>query len=85
MVILVIIFLALSIAAFFIYRRRRPSANKYIRQIYEAKEGRFVVGGKKNKFKICKNNNIEFLVENGQIIACKDKRVSNEFKFYGGK
>ena len=44
-----------------------------------------MVGGKKNKFKICKNNNIEFLVENGQIVACKDKRVSNEFKFYGGK
>ncbi len=56
-----------------------------ISQKYESVEGNFVIKGNKNKFVITKNNNISFLVENGQIVACKDKRISKDYKYYGGE
>ncbi len=61
------------------------SDNGRVSQIYESKEGRFVISGQKNNFVITKNENIAFLVKDGQIVACKDKRVGDDFKYYGGK
>lgn len=61
------------------------SDNINVSQRYNSKEGRFVISGKKKRFVITKNENIEFLVEDGQIVACKDKRVSDDFVYYGDK
>lgn len=58
--------------------------NVDVSQRYDSKFGQFVITGKKKKFVITKDENISFLVEDGQIVACKDKRVSNDFIYYGG-
>lgn len=83
--IILLILIAMTVTGVYIYKKLKNPENKSVNQIYESKDGRFVIEGKKRRFKICKSNNIEFLVENGQIVACKDKRISDEFKFYGGK
>ena len=40
---------------------------------------------KKDNFKITKDNQFEFLVKDGQIVATKDLKGSDEFVYYGGK
>lgn len=52
---------------------------------YKSKEGEFDILGVKNEFVVMKNKKIEFLVKDGQIIACRDLRVGNEFIYYGDK
>lgn len=89
---MIVAFIIISILAFMVYllvKKRNLSengmVNNSVNQIYESPEGKFIIEGKRNSFRICKDNNIEFLVENGQIVACRDKRVSSKFKFYRGE
>lgn len=51
---------------------------------YKCEHGNFIIKGKKSNFTIKKNGRFEFLVKDGQIIACKDKRKTPEFVYYGG-
>jgi hypothetical protein len=51
---------------------------------YKCEHGNFKIKGKKCDFVIKKNGQFEFLVRDGQIIACKDKRKTSEFVYYGG-
>ena len=71
---------------FFVYLKKKTiiELNKKVDATYNLDEGRFEIKGTTDKFIISKNDNIQFLVEDGRIIACKDLRVNNEFKFYGG-
>lgn len=71
---------------FFVYLKKKTiiESNKNIDATYNLDEGRFEIKGTTDKFIISKNDNIQFLVEDGRIIACKDLRVNNEFMFYGG-
>lgn len=84
-----IIVLVLIIGAIFFIKRKNVSVyklnNKIVNQTYESLEGKFEINGRRNKFVIRKNHDIEFLVKDGQIIACKDMRISNDFQFYGGE
>lgn len=89
MYIVFIIFIVVVIGICLAVKRKKTSAssmdNKIVSKKFQVAEGEFVITGRRNRFRICKNGNIEFLVENGQIVACKDKRVSDDFKFYGGE
>lgn len=51
---------------------------------YKCEHGNFKIKGKKSDFTIKKNDQFEFLIKDGQIIACKDKRKNLEFVYYGG-
>lgn len=44
--------------------------------------GKYKVSGNKNKFVIKKDKRFEFLVEDGVIVACKDKLRDDKFKYY---
>ena len=82
------IVLIIAVACIVLYKRgvfNSKSENINVSQKYDSEYGNFVILGKKNKFVITKNEHISFLVEDGQIVACKDKRVGNDFKYYGGK
>ena len=86
MLIIISVLVLLLLICFLIYKwlQFNPiTKNSDINRTCNSKEGKFVIKGKKNKFIICKDDNISFLIEDGQIVACKDKRVSDEFKFYG--
>lgn len=70
---------------FLFYRnRKRTQAAPEIETVYQSKEGRFEVKGRKQNFTVTKDKNFEFLVCDGQIVAVKDKRRATEFVFYGG-
>ena len=86
--IILFVVLIVAIVCLLLYKKgifNSASDNINVSQKYDSEAGQFVISGKKNKFVITKDENIAFLVENGQIVACKDKRVSNDFKYYGGK
>lgn len=51
---------------------------------YESELGKFKADGELEKFIIKKDERYEFLVENGVIIACKDKEHNKQFIYYGG-
>lgn len=87
MIIFFIVLIAV-VACFILYKKGifdSKSENINVSQKYDSKYGNFVISGKKNKFVITKNEYLSFLVEDGQIVACKDKRIGNDFKYYGGK
>ena len=78
--------LIVAIVCFVLYKKgvsNFASDNIDVSQKYDSEAGQFVISGKKNRFVITKDENIAFLVEDGQIVACKDKRVGNDFKYYG--
>lgn len=62
---------------------KRNNSNFFTKYVFGNNE--FFISGKKSSFSIRKNNNIEFLVENGEILACKDKNKSDKFVYYGGE
>jgi|GEM_PF-2180580 len=66
---------------YFIVRRKRNSP-KNVTQIFDNGNDKFTIIGKQDNFNITKNGEIEFLVKNGKIIACRDLRVSKEFLVY---
>ncbi len=85
MIILFIVLIA-AVACFVLYKKgvfNSTSENIDVSQKFDSEYGNFVISGKKNKFVITKNDHLSFLVEDGQIVACKDKRIGNEFKYYG--
>ena len=85
---LLFVVFAIAIVCFLLYKKgviKPAPGNMNVSQRYDSEAGHFVVSGKKDKFVITKDRNIAFLVENGQIVACKDKRVDKDFKYYGGK
>lgn len=89
MVVLIILFIILIIACSYFIIVRRPVNDRAevttIHQTYNSSDGDFVISGEKDEFTITKNNSISFLVKDGQIVACMDKRASNEFKYYEDK
>ena len=87
MIALIIILLVVALFIF-LYKKgifNSDSDNVDVSQKYNSDAGNFVVSGKKQKFVITKDEKIAFLVEDGQIVACKDKRISNDFVYYGDK
>ena len=84
---ILVIALIVAIVCFVLYKKgvynSASDNNIDVSQKYDSEVGKFVISGKKNKFVITKDENIAFLVEDGQIVACKDKRVGNDFKYYG--
>ena len=82
--ILLVILLLLSFFVLF-YLNNKKKENERIDLTYKSKEGEFDILGVKSEFVVMKNKKIEFLVKDGQIIACRDLRVGNEFIYYGDK
>lgn len=80
----VFLIIAVIIFATIIYKKIKSNKDKF-NYSYKSNEGDFKVDGRKERFVIQKNENFEFLVENAQIVACKDKRKSSEFIYYGGE
>lgn len=84
---MIILFLLIVAIVFYLVWKftglNSPSENIDVSQKYDSEAGHFVISGKKNKFIVTKDEKIEFLVEDGQIVACRDKRVSDDFKYYG--
>lgn len=85
-----IFILAILIISFMIISKKRSRKTKTqgnirIKQSYISNEGKFYINGKKNSFSISKNGVFEFLVKDGQIVACKDKRNGADFVYYGGE
>ena len=58
---------------------------KKIKKHYSCEDGEFDIIGKKEQFIIVKNGDFEFIVKNGKIISCKDKRNSDNIIYYGGE
>lgn len=73
----------LSLIVFFYLKKRKYRFLK-IDTIYESDEGRFEIKGTKREFIIKKDGKFEFLIRDGQIVAVKDKRRSQDFVNYGG-
>ena len=86
MIMLIIVLIVLVFVCVYYVIGRRITNNKkeaeIINQTYNSAEGNFVISGEKDRFIINKNELISFLVEDGQIVACMDKRVDKEFKYY---
>ena len=61
------------------------NSKKKIKKYYSCEEGEFDIVKEKEKFIISKNGNFEFIVKNGKIISCKDKRNSENIIYYGGE
>lgn len=49
---------------------------------YSNSDSTFVVDGTTDKFVIKKDDRFEFLIENGIIVACKDKKRHKDFIYY---
>ncbi len=81
--VLLIIVAILIISRFIIKQKYKSDRNKRVKRVYVSGNDVFNIVGTKNEFKITKNNGVSFLVKDGRIIACKDNRVSNEYKYYG--
>ncbi len=56
--------------------------DEVIRWEYDGNERKLVAKGKREKFKIKVDNRFEFLVEDGVIVACKDKKRFRRFIYY---
>lgn len=81
--IIILLWILVLIAIFVVFKRKKIGI-KRISQKYSCEEGDFVIKGKKDRFIISKNKDIEFLVKKGQIVASRDLRVSKDFVYYGG-
>lgn len=78
----------IGVIAVMLLKKRRSSENKdSIRKLNWSQKtaiGDFKAIGKMNKFIISKDDRFEFIVENGVITACKDKKFSDKFIEYRG-
>lgn len=86
--IILFILVIVCVICFIWYKKKTFNSspdNINVSQTYDSEYGNFTVFGRKNKFVVTKNENISFLVEDGQIVACKDNRISKDYKYYGGK
>lgn len=85
-IIAVILVLVLVIFFYFSKVKQKPTdtakPKEQINVRYKSIEGDFRVIGYKDEFIVTKNENIEFLVKNGQIIASRDLRIGQEFVYY---
>ncbi|RMD02320.1 hypothetical protein D9O40_06700 [Clostridium autoethanogenum] len=83
----VILLIIVCMVIIFLFRKKKSKRSLVECNInceYKCKEGYFKIKGKKNNFTIEKNGEFKFLIKDGQIIACKDKRKNSEFVYYGG-
>lgn len=80
--IIIIIIIVLIIIIIRIKNKNIKNIEKF-NHSYNLKEGNFKVRGTKKKFIITKDNRYEFLIINGQIVACKDKEIQKDFVYYG--
>ena len=86
--VILVFFLVVAIYCISIRKQKPATTIKHREQInefYKSVEGEFKVAGYKDEFTVTKDENIEFLVVNGQIVASRDKRVGEKFVYYGGK
>ena len=74
------VFLALVLLSF-IYRYIH-NLPPVVTQEYQCEHGSFKVKGRMNNFIIKKDDHIEFLVQNGEIVALRDTTKSKEFIYY---
>lgn len=47
-------------------------------------EGDFTIQGRKNRFVVKKNADLEFLIQDGQIVAYRNLAKSPQYIYYGG-
>lgn len=66
-------------------KKKRALAEGRLYCDYKCQQGNFKIEGIKNDFTIKKNGRFEFLIKDGQIVACKDKRKNSNFVYYGGE
>ena len=66
---------------FFIYRYIH-NLPPVVTQEYQCEGGHFKVKGRMNNFTIKKDDHIEFLVQEGEIVALRDTTKSKEFIYY---
>lgn len=66
-----------------VVNRNKKKEDKTINRSYLCDDGHFLINGQIDEFIISKNDKFEFLVKNGRIVSCKDKRVSGDFVNYG--
>ena len=82
----VVLLVGISIFIFLIVKRKKhDKIHPIISENYSCADGTFEAFGKKNHFTIKKNNKIEYLVKDGQIVACRDITKSPDFVYYGGE
>lgn len=80
-----LLLIAAAFLLFFLIKKRENNPDPKIMLEYTSDEDdQFKISGKKSSFIINKNNRFEYLVENGLIVACRDKSKSSQFKYYGG-
>ncbi len=83
---IIAVFVIICSGIYFIKNKKNTNEKQIdVSQKYKCYEGDFVIVGKKDNFKITKDNQFEFLVKDGQIVATKDLKASDEFVYYGGK
>lgn len=73
----IVIVAAVTISFRVIYAKR-------VNQTMQCSEGKFSVRGTKKRFTIRKGKRFIFIVENGRIVAVKDKSASSKRIEYGG-
>lgn len=76
-------FLAL-VLLYFIYRYIH-NLPPVVTQEYQCEDGNFKVKGRMNNFIIKKDDNLEFLVQEGEIVALRDITKGKEFIYYKEK
>ncbi len=76
-----IVFIVILVMSFFAYRYY-SSLPPVVTQEYKCQSGDFKVKGRMNSFVIKKDDSLEFLVEEGEIVALRDINKSKEFTYY---
>lgn len=66
-------------------KKKRALAEGRLYCEYKCQQGNFKIEGIKSGFTIKKNSRFEFLIKDGQIVACKNKRKNGDFVYYGGE
>lgn len=72
----------LSIALAYVLYIRKSRSRIKINHTYTSKAGVFRMEGLTKRFVICKDERFEFLVEDGIITACKDRKIHTDFVYY---
>ncbi|MFI3201645.1 MAG: hypothetical protein R3Y54_08995 [Eubacteriales bacterium] len=76
------IILIIVIIILVVRKKNKLKNNPKLKKTYRCEDGKFKVKGKRNNFIVRKNKKIEFLVKDGNIVACRDLRVSRKFILY---
>lgn len=79
MYILVILLILTLIFLLWNYRKKRFKIN------YSCDDGHFRIYGKKDNFRICKDNRFVFHIVDGEIVSFSDTTIGRETITYGGK